>query len=43
LLGDAGEKTAKETAAAIELRSHIRTRDGASLAASLSGATTGKR
>jgi hypothetical protein len=43
LLGDAGKKTAKETAAAIELRSRIRTRDGASLAASLSGATTGKR
>jgi hypothetical protein len=43
LLGDAGAKTAKETSAAIELRSRIRTRDGASLAASLSGATTGKR
>ena len=43
LLGDAGEKTAKEMAAAIELRSRMRTRDGASLAAILSGATTGKR
>ena len=43
LLGDAGKKTAKETAAAIELRSRIRTRDGASLTASLAGATTGKR
>jgi hypothetical protein len=43
LLGDAGKKTAKESAAAIELRSCIRTRDGASLAASLAGATTGKR
>jgi hypothetical protein len=43
LLGNAGEKTAKETAAAIELKSRIRERDGASLAASLSGNTTGKR
>ncbi len=43
LLGDAGEKIAKETAAAIELKSRIRTRDGASLAAILSRATTGKR
>jgi aminopeptidase N len=43
LLGDAGEKAAKETAAAIELKSRIRTRDSASLAATLSGAATGKR
>jgi aminopeptidase N len=43
LLGDAGEKAAKEEAAAIELKSRIRTRDSASLAASLSRATTGKR
>jgi ERAP1-like protein len=43
LLGDAGEKTAKETAAAIELKSRISERDGASLAASLSRNTTGKR
>ena len=43
LLGDAGEKTAKETAAAIELKSRIRERDGASLAASLSRNTTGRR
>lgn len=43
LLGDAGEKVAKEMAAAIELKSRIRTRDGASLAASLSRVTTGKR
>ncbi len=34
LLGDAGEKTAKQAAAAIELKSRIRTRDGASLATS---------
>jgi aminopeptidase N len=43
LLGDAGEKAAKEKAAAIELKSRIRTRDGASLAASLSRSTIGKR
>ena len=43
LLGDAGEKAAKEAAAAIELKSRIRTRDSASLAASLSRTTTGKR
>ena len=43
LLGDAGAKTAKEAAAEIDLRSRIRTRDSASLAASLSSATTGKR
>ena len=43
LLGEAGEKAAKEKAAAIELKSRIRTRDGASLAASLSRTTTGKR
>ena len=42
LLGDAGEKTAKETAAAIELKSRIRTRDGASLAATLTRATKAK-
>ena len=34
LLGDAGEKTAKQAAAAIELKSRIRMRDGASLATS---------
>jgi aminopeptidase N len=39
LLGDAGEKTAKETAAAIELKSRIRTRDGPSLAVTLDRAT----
>jgi hypothetical protein len=43
LLGDAGEKAAKETAAAIELRSRIRMRDSASLATSLARATTGER
>jgi hypothetical protein len=43
LIGEAGEKAAKETAAAIELKSRIRTRDSASLAASLSRGTTGKR
>ena len=43
LLGDAGEKTAKETAAAIELKSRIRERDGAPLAASLSRNAAGKR
>jgi hypothetical protein len=42
LLGDAGEKVAKETAAAIELKSRIRERDGASLAASLSRNMAGK-
>lgn len=35
LLGDAGEKAAKETAAAIELKSRIRTREGTALAATL--------
>ena len=43
LLGDSGEKTAKETAAAIDLRSRIRTRDGASLAESLARSTTRER
>jgi len=43
LLGEAGEKAAKERAAAIELKSRIRTRDGASLAASLARTTNGKR
>lgn len=43
LLGEAGEKAAKEAAAAIELKSRIRARDSASLAASLSLATRGKR
>lgn len=43
LLGNAGEKTAKETAAAIDLKSRMRTRDSASLAASLSRGTTGNR
>jgi ERAP1-like C-terminal domain len=43
LLGDAGEKTAKETAAAIDLKSRIRTRDSASLAARLSHTTTERR
>jgi len=42
LMGDAGEKTAKETAAAIELKSRIRTRDGASLATTLSRAPSEK-
>jgi hypothetical protein len=42
LMGDAGEKAAKETAAAIELKSRIRERDGASLAATLSRAMPGK-
>jgi aminopeptidase N len=39
LLGDAGEKAAKETAAAIELKSRIRARDAASLAVTLDRAT----
>jgi hypothetical protein len=43
LLGDAGEKAAKETAAAIELKSRIRERDGASLAATLARAAPEKR
>ena len=43
LLGDPGEKTAKDTAAAIGLRSRIRTRDGASLAVSLARSATRKR
>jgi aminopeptidase N len=43
LLGEAGEKAAKEGAADIELKSRIRARDSASLAASLLRATTGKR
>jgi len=43
LMGDAGEKAAKETAAAIELKSRIRTRDAASLATTLSRATTEKK
>jgi len=42
LMGEAGEKTAKETAAAIELKSRIRTRDAASLGKALSRATTEK-
>ena len=42
LLGDAGEKAAKETAAAIELKSRIRTRDAASLAVTLAAAAKGK-
>jgi len=40
LMGEPGEKTAKETAAAIELKSRIRTRDAASLATTLSRATS---
>ncbi len=43
LLGNAGEKAAKEAAATIELKSRIRLRESASLATSLSRATTGKR
>jgi aminopeptidase N len=43
LLGDAGEKVAKETAATIELKSRIRTRDGAALAATLSRAAPEKK
>jgi len=43
LMGDAGEKTAKETAAAIELKSRIRERDGKSLATTLSRATSEKK
>jgi aminopeptidase N len=39
LLGDAGEKAAKETAAAIELKSRIRTRDGVALAVTLDRST----
>jgi aminopeptidase N len=42
LLGEAGEKAAKEAAAAIELKSRIRARDSASLAASLLRVTPGK-
>jgi hypothetical protein len=42
LLGDAGDKLAKETAAAIELKSRMRERDGASLAANLSRVATRK-
>ena len=40
LLGDAGEKAAKEAAAAIDLKSRIRMRDSASLAANLSLSAT---
>jgi aminopeptidase N len=43
LLGDAGEKAAKEMAAAIELKSRIRTRDGASLAVTLDRAAKATR
>jgi hypothetical protein len=43
LMGEAGEKTAKETAAAIELKSRIRERDGALLATTLSRATSVKK
>jgi len=43
LMGDAGEKAAKEAAASIELKSRIRERDGASLAATLSRAASGKK
>jgi len=43
LMGDAGEKAAKETAAAIELKSRIRERDGASLATTLSRAASVKK
>ena len=43
LLGDSGEKAAKETAAAIELKSRIRTRDAASLAVTLADGTKGAR
>ena len=43
LLGDLGEKTAKEAAAAIDLKSRIRTRDSASLAASLAHGKTSER
>ena len=43
LMGDAGEKTAKETAAAIELKSRIREREGTSLATTLSRAAPEKK
>ena len=43
LLGDSGEKTAKEAAAAIDLKSRIRTRDSTSLAASLAHGKTRER
>lgn len=43
LLGEAGEKAAKEKAAAIVLKSRIREREGASLAAFLSRTTARKR
>jgi hypothetical protein len=43
LLGGAGEKSATEAAATIELKSRIRVRESASLATSLSRRTTGKR
>ncbi len=42
LLGDMGEKAAKEGAAAIELKSRIRTRDSASLATTLARGTKAK-
>jgi len=42
LLGNAGEKAAKETAAAIELKSRIRTREATSLAATLALPEKGK-
>jgi hypothetical protein len=42
LLGNAGEKAANETAAAIELKSRIRAREGASLAATLARPEKGK-
>ena len=42
LLGDAGEKAAKETAAAIDLKNSIRSREGATLAAALARPEKGK-
>jgi len=43
LVGDSGDKAAKDAAAAIELRSHIKNREGTSLAASLSRIATETR
>jgi aminopeptidase N len=43
LMGEAGEKTAKETAAGIELKSRIRERNATSLATTLSRATPEKK
>jgi hypothetical protein len=43
LVGDSGDKAAKETAAAIELRSRIKTREAAALAISLSRGSDSQR